>query len=307
VTERGDYRSSDVVGRLLGVRCWQQHGVRAPHKAFLLLIALARVQRGMAREMRFEEVEPVLEQLLTSFGPPRKSHGPHFPFWHLQSDHVWTLRDPDQLRSKAGHPSRTAMRAHGVGGLAPEIETALKSDSAQLVAVARELLDRNFPVSMHDAILNVVGLDLAPVTPLPDRIRETSRRGRVRDPEFRRLILRIYECRCAFCGQGGTLAGEPVGIEAAHIRWHAADGPNSEDNGVAACALHHAAFDRGAISISPDHVTLVSESFVSSDESDTISALSRRPLRRPLSGHMRPHKTHLDWHHEQVFHTPARV
>ena len=257
--------------------------------------------------MRFAEVEPVLEELLMRFGPPRKSHGPHFPFWHLQSDHVWTLRDPEQLLSKAGSPSRAAMRAHGVGGLEPEIETVLKSDSACLVHVARELLDRNFPPSMHAAILDVVGLDLAPVTALPNRVRETVRRSRVRDPEFRRLILRIYECRCAFCGQGGTIGGDPVGIEAAHVRWHAADGPDSEDNGVAACALHHAAFDIGAISISPDYVTWVSESFVSTDASDSISSLSSRPLRKPLSGHARPHKTHLDWHHVQVFRTPARA
>ena len=307
MTERADYRSHDPVGRLLGVRCWQQHGVRAPHKAFLLLIALARVQRGKAREMRFDEVEPVLEELLTSFGPPRRSHGPHFPFWHLRSDHVWTLRDPEQLLSRAGHPSRKAMRAHAVGGLTPEIEKVLKSDSARLVHVARELLDRNFPPSMHDAILDVVGLDLAPAAAPPDRVRETVRRSRVRDPEFRRLILRIYECRCAFCGQGGTIDREPVGIEAAHVRWHAADGPDSEDNGVAACALHHAALDRGAISISPNHETWVSESYVSTAASDSISALSSRPLRNPLSGHARPHKTHLEWHHVQVFRKPARA
>lgn len=36
-------------------------------------------------------------------------------------------------------------------------------------------------------------------------------------------------------------------------------GPDSEDNGVALCTLHHKAFDRGALGLDDDRRILVSE------------------------------------------------
>ena len=43
-----------------------------------------------------------------------------------------------------------------------------------------------------------------------------------------------------------SLDQETLGIEAAHIKWHQAGGPDTEDNGLALCTLHHKRFDRGA-------------------------------------------------------------
>ena len=43
-----------------------------------------------------------------------------------------------------------------------------------------------------------------------------------------------YGDRCAVCG-----------VEAAHVMWLQAGGPDDVRNGLVLCALHHAAFDRG--------------------------------------------------------------
>ena len=70
-----------------------------------------------------------------------------------------------------------------------------------------------------------------------------------RDPAFRREVLREYERRCAVCEFDVRLGDELIGVEAAHIKWHAAGGPDEVSNGLALCWLHHKAFDRGALGI----------------------------------------------------------
>ena len=71
--------------------------------------------------------------------------------------------------------------------------------------------------------------------------------------------MRAYEYQCAICGFNIRLGETSVALEAAHIKWHAASGPDTEDNGLAMCSLHHKLFDRGAFTVEPDLVMLVSE------------------------------------------------
>ena len=51
----------------------------------------------------------------------------------------------------------------------------------------------------------------------------------------------------------------PVALEAAHIKWRQAGGPDLEVNGLALCSLHHKLFDRGAFTLSNQLVILVSD------------------------------------------------
>ena len=63
-------------------------------------------------------------------------------------------------------------------------------------------------------------------------------------------MLTAYEYQCAVRLRiRWTLLREAVGLEAAHIRWWAADGPDEVDNAVALCSLHHKLLDRGAIGL----------------------------------------------------------
>ena len=62
-------------------------------------------------------------------------------------------------------------------------------------------------------------------------------------------MLRAYAYQCAMCGFDGALGHNPVGLEAAHACWHSQDGPNVVANGLALCALAHALFDLGVLSL----------------------------------------------------------
>jgi predicted restriction endonuclease len=59
-----------------------------------------------------------------------------------------------------------------------------------------------------------------------------SRRG-VRESGFAEEVLRAYAYQCAMCGFGGALGRTPVGIEAAHVRWHSQNGPDEVANALA--------------------------------------------------------------------------
>src|SRR5437870_12435647 len=63
----------------------------------------------------------------------------------------------------------------------------------------------------------------------------------------------------AICGYDARLGNTDLGLDAAHIKWHAAGGPDTPNNGMALCSFHHLAFDRGALSLNEDLRILVSK------------------------------------------------
>jgi putative restriction endonuclease len=108
------------------------------------------------------------------------------------------------------------------------------------------LLEQHFPECLHEEILDEVGLDL-----------ERWVRRDARDPAFRFSVLQAYERSCAVCGFDGHMSSGPFGLDAAHVKWKQAGGPDEVVNGVAMCVLHHRAFDRGAFTIGLDlHVSI---------------------------------------------------
>ena len=105
-------------------------------------------------------------------------------------------------------------------------------------------------------------------------------------------MLVAYEYRCGVCGYDGWLGREAVGLDAAHVRWWAFDGPDTVDNGVSLCALHHKLFDRGVIGISDERTVRVSQPFVGRGSrrrrSCCHSSIARSSVRRRSPGLSRP-------------------
>jgi len=109
-------------------------------------------------------------------------------------------------------------------------------------------------------------------------------------------------------GLDGQLGSVDLGIEAAHVRWHAAGGRDAEDNGVALCSFHHKAFDRGAISLDDDRHLLVSEHVRGSTRvAELLLDFAGHPLRAPQRGHEQPAEANVHWHRREVFREPARA
>lgn len=298
-------KRSEILDRLTRVTVWSRGAQRAPHKPLLLLLALARRARGEPREIPYREVDAKLGALLREFGPPRKSVHPEYPFWRLQNDGVWVVRDADRLARRTGKDDARKselLRLNPPGGLDPEIWTALGADRLLLAEAATAILDAHFPATLHEDVLAAVGLDL-------DQLVAGSTRARTkRDPAFREKVLRAYERRCAVCGFDLRLGAVDVALEAAHIMWHQAGGPDVEGNGLALCSLHHKLLDRGAFTVSTERRVLVSQEVSgSAGVREHLLRFHAAGIREPQSPEYLARPEYLAWHGREVFRGPARV
>jgi putative restriction endonuclease len=309
----------DWIGRVEQLRRWTRDGQRAPHKPLLLLYALGRYQATDGAPVRFSEAERQLGRLLTEFGPPRKT-SPGYPFHHLTSDGLWTVRTADGGPSPG--PNVGALRgSEAAGNLSPDLLDALNNDSHLLGQLARVLLDSNFEPSLHPDICAVAGLDIEAAETAAPRAQDaegnevgtdtgtgTGTGRRRRSAEFRREVLMAYEYQCAFCGYDGALGGVPVALDAAHVKWWALDGPDEVENGVCLCSLHHKLFDKGVLGVTEDWQITVSGNFVgrSASARSHVLSLSGRPASPPQALYSPPKPEYITWHRREVFKHPAR-
>ena len=289
---------ADVVDQLTNLNVWQRGDERAPHKPLLLLYAIAQYLRGHDRLIPFREVDGPLRQLLIDFGPARTAYHPELPFWHLQSDGVWELNGlckPDGRVGSTSIKKSLLVRNDVHGGLTLPLYQAVQ-DPKVASRVIEALLTNTFPETYHDDILVALALD-------PGCTVTRTRR----DPAFREIILRAYEFRCAVCGFSSRVGQVLVGVEAAHIKWHQAGGPDKNENGVALCSLHHKLFDRGLFTITPDMRVLVSECATGSAIfKHLVLDFHGRDLSHPVRTEYAPLEAFLEWHVAEVFHPPGR-
>lgn len=287
-------RTDAVFAQFQDLNVWHRRGERAPHKPLLVLLALGHLQTSGARMLRFDQIEGPLARLLEEFGPPRKSPHPELPFYHLSNDGVWEIEDHVPLRIRRGskNPLKTELRKFGVaGGFTQSVFDVLKDRPEATRELARRILTAHFPDSLHQSIVSAVGLQM-----------ESSIRGERREAGFRDSIISAWGHRCAFCGYSVQLDNADLGLEAAHIFWCQAGGPDTLNNGLACCSVHHQAFDRGAITVGNDRkVQVSSRLFGNGRFEELFVALHGQMIFLPSLRNAMPEPTFLSWHRSQVF------
>lgn len=165
--------------------------------------------------------------------------------------------------------------------------------------VAQSLLNAYFPPSLHQDILREVGL--GPASP-PDTKFETRSTQIARDRSFRDPVLAAYNNRCAICKFDMQVDGQPIGLEAAHIKWHSAGGPACVENGMALCVLHHKFFDSGLFTVLSDLTVVVSESATGASVEHSLNKYHGSKLAViPDHSNQRPAPKYLAWHRRAVF------
>ena len=295
----------ELLGVLSRLRCAPigRARLRAPHKPLWLFGRFAAVGSTVAT---YAEAEEPVSGLINEFGPPVASAAAArrraaMPFVHLERE-LWDLRDdagseigPDVLERGAWLTERGA-----VGRLRPEVERLL-ADPGTLAAAARLLLDLHFTPDLSPMICDQADLDLTVLELAASTGVATARRS-VRRAGFAEEVLRAYAYRCAMCGFDGALGRNPVGIEAAHVRWHSQDGPDVVANGLALCALHHALFDLGVLGLTGECRIRVSGLYVArSDAGRAVDRLAGQALIAPRPGQPVVELGHISWHGRQVF------
>ena len=288
------------------MRVWQRGDQRAVHKPLLVLFALARVCAGETTMMDWNEAEPRLKELLEEFGPDGSGNSRHYPFWHLQTDGLWQLEGPPAIlaRPPSATPTLTELRDNHIrGGFPPALHAALQSDPELVATIARRIVDAHFPESIRADVLDAVGLpvDLSGAALAPEQARR-------RDPAFREKVLLAYQYRCGVCGHDLRLGRQTIGLEAAHIKWFQAQGPDVVPNGIALCSLHHKVFDLGAFAILPGSYQMVFSQHLngSDDAAGRMLAYHGASLILPQCPEYLPQSDFLEWHRKQVFKSPER-
>lgn len=288
----------EVLRRLTSFRQYRRDGARVPHKPLLVLLALGRLDDTGSSAVPWSTAETQLADLIAEFGPPSRTERPQsaaYPFTRLRRDGIWVL-DEEAPDDNVG-----PLRAHNVTGqLDSSLETALRVRAGLRYRVARQLVESQFPMTVAPDVLTAVGLDPDLVLGSTAGVSDLAERRR-RSARWPQQILAAWDRQCAFCGYDGQLGGTPVGIEAAHVRWFNLGGPDTPDNGLALCSLHHKLFDRGAVGLSRGHRIRVSELFSArTDAAKRIYDLHGKQL-TPRRGTTLPAVEHIDWHAGQVF------
>ncbi len=308
--------NTELFARLGQLRRAQVGDIRAPHKPLLLLWLFGRFAATGSTSVSYKEAEEPVSHLINQFGPPvrrpstaNQRQRVAMPFVHLERE-LWDLRDAAGAPIGTDVPRRRRLLLDrgAVGRLREPVETLL-ADPTTLAAAARLLLDLHFTPTLASLICDAAGLDLPALQDVAVevggvRLREQTRQAR--RPEFSEAVLHAYAFACAVCGFDGALGRTPVGVEAAHVRWHSQDGPDEVANGLALCALHHTLLDLGVLGITTDHEVKVSGLYVArSDAGRAVYALDGRRLASPRPGQPEIDPDHVAWHDRQVFRTPG--
>lgn len=314
-TGHGSEAANDILNRFSKLTQWNRNGSRAPHKPLLALWAISRCLAGKPRLASFEVVDGALAGLLKSFAPRRKGKpDTQDPFWRMRNDGVWEIPREDSMPPRPGKKAyRKDLFSKDIhGGLFEADYDALRKNPALAWRLADLLLDAHFPETLHDAILRATGIDSTALVhqdvPSSSDDFVYSRRRR-RDSRFRHVVLDAYGNQCAVCCFAVRDGPTPYALEAAHIKWHRARGPDKVSNGLALCALHHELFDRGAFTLLPRDYRVAVANVASGDGFDEWLGRfdGHRLLVTPSDDRHLPEPKFLAWHSRWVFRSPETI
>jgi putative restriction endonuclease len=113
--------------------------------------------------------------------------------------------------------------------------------------VADDINNRQFLLALDES-LRFLANPMSP-TVAEKRYAERVIRARLHQPEFRGRVIRAYHATCTVC----SLKHADL-LDAAHIIGDGEDGGDPiVTNGLSLCKIHHAAYDRNLLGISPEY------------------------------------------------------
>lgn len=281
----------DALKAIENVNAWRKGDKRAPHKPLLILWAIAQLSKGV-KNNSFQEVDKHLSKLLEDFGPPNPTKAT-YPFLRLANDGIWTVDGTEELITTKDYGKGHLNAVQASGSFTPEMQSALADASARKEAV-EYLLQQNFPESLHEDLLDALGLEL--------EFGSANQKRKRRDPEFRQRVLEAYERKCAICGFQIRRDDQVVGVEAAHIKWHQAGGPDVEQNGIAMCTMHHKLFDYGLFAVDNNlRLKVSTKANGGYGLNEWLLRFHNQQLQKPIKRQYYPETEFTKWQVNEVF------
>ena len=284
-------------------------GRASPHKPCMLLAVLSMVDAGLLAENRIKFEPPLLERYANFFTVVRQDGdrlNPQFPFFHLKSEGFWYLKP---------RPGREAVvsamdTARSMTAITENIEYAYLADDLH-----RTILDPAARIVLREHIVTVwFGRSRIPIEVVlndekrTDEYEEAIRRNtlqapstpneaaaRNRDAAFRRVVIELYDYRCAASGWRIILPQGTM-VEAAHIIPFAETQDDDPHNGIALTPSFHWAFDARIISPGPDykwHVSGAVDARIADNQ--PLLSLEGKDLLLPRAKRDWPRQDALEW------------
>ena len=304
------------INEFRNLRIDRAHG-NAPHQPVLLLTIIEMIEQEQIETNKIPPSPHLVEKFLKYWNCiTNRKPNPALPFFHLKSRSFWhhhpnpgyekvlevvsQIKTFPQLRKIISHASldqelftllnqpleREVLRKTLIDKYLPdrmdEIQSVI-SEEQQISGFSKELLDyvqHDFSIELEEPI-------------------ESEKK--IREPGFRRTIMRIYDYTCAVCElQILTLNGESV-TEAAHIIPFTKSNNDDVRNGISLCKLHHWAFDRYLFSVDEAYSVIVSELFSEQGPSEfQLSTLDGKGILLPNRNELYPAQEALAWHRKKL-------
>jgi putative restriction endonuclease len=239
--------------RLYNLRRDKRGTHERPHKPVLLLAILDLLDRGIVTRNEIPFSQDLVRTFKRYFEVVRRADDKptvENPFYFLSSDGFWELVPKAGGRPlyEPGNASRAPtlkILRQVYGRFDPGFYQALLSDARSRHQLREALIARYFP-EHRDQLAALAGEKTA--TPTDEALREAPPG---RDAAFRKIVLEIYDYRCAACGIRVRLNDGRSLVEAAHIIPREERNNDKPDNGLALCPNHHWAMDRFLIAPCP--------------------------------------------------------
>ena len=293
-------------------------GHRSPHKPCMLLAVLDLAAAGGLTENRIEFAPALLERYATYFNAVKSGNdrlNPWLPYYHLRGN----LRGGEQsFWRHIPRPGREGILgsmtdATSARQIIDNIDYATLDDELYQLALdpianavlARTLamywFDRQLPelqtlierateISKYEKSIRTA-TSFASTSPVPEY---------VRNPAFRRVVIQLYDYRCAATGLRFILPTGEAMVEAAHIHPFSVAGDDDPRNGIALTPNMHWAMDRNLIAPGPDlkwHVSSLVDDRL--PDNQVLTMLEGKPLIIQVPSAM-PKREALEWRMNQL-------
>ncbi len=294
---------------------------RAPHKPILLLAVLDLFAQGSIAN-NLIELKPELSELFGLYWhkirPPSQRGNIAYPFYYLQSEGFWhLLPQPGQESALAAYRPNAGLAALNnltVGARLDDALYELMGISEVRNQLRTTLLTTYFAPELHHVLLEQAVLTAAAYQYGQSLLTQAHRTLKesaaifdavpepVRDQGFRRVIVKIYDHRCALCGIRIMTADGHTAIAAAHIiPWSLSHNDNPR-NGLALCHLCHWTFDEGLVTFTDDYHTRISPQLPATPNlPGHLLTFASRKLLGPADDELWPFVESIQWHQQEMF------
>ena len=293
----------------------KNHGVSAPHKPILLLSVIELIEQQKIQNNQIclsPELIATFLKYWSALVTTQHQSTIALPFFHLKGDKFWHLAPSMSYEGNllSIKPSLSALRSAVRYAYLDDALFELLQLPASRVHLTQVLLQTWFPnqevqvqklyeVDEFQNIQHRLFEQGGAVYTVEDL--KNEEKAFVRNAAFRRVVVSLYDQRCAFCRLKIISQDSQNIVDGAHIKPFSEFRDDRFDNGISLCKNHHWAFDRGWFSINDEYKIIIpNERIYEEAPADTraMQNFSGEPILMPSQISHQPRIESLQWHRQ---------